>query len=375
MIVSSPTNNRALRMLFVNRDFQLLSLSEGLWLLGSQFYFIALPWLIMQTTSSVATLGAIYILAAIPRLSLAALGGALCDRVSLKTILLVATLTRTVYLALLAWCVLSGNITVWMLFAFGFSYGVMEAFFHPARRTAVPLLASQDNLQTANAFTYGIEQLMGFAGPALAGLVIAYFSQSEGDVHGIGVAFGIDALLTLGAVIAISFMGRLRVTAPSMNKQHESGFITSIKQGIIHAWSHKETRTLLFMLAAINLFIISPVLMGLPVLADSRLAGGSETLGLLSSCLAGGMLLGTLLAGSLPKPRLSQKHVVFTLIFGLCALSLILLFMTGSRPLAALATFTVGVLVSYLNVIATTWLQNCTPSHLMGRMMGLLAIK
>jgi MFS transporter, DHA3 family, macrolide efflux protein len=217
--------------------------------------------------------------------------------------------------------------------------------------------------------------LMGFAGPALAGLVIASFSHSEHDVHGLGVAFGIDALLTLGAVVAIGFMGNLKVTTPVTKTKNESGFITSIKQGIIHAWHHKATRTLLFMLAAINLFIISPVLLGLPVLVDARLAGGSETLGFLSSCFAGGMLLGTALAGSLPRPKPRHKHFIFAVVFGMCVLSLVLLFMTGSRSLAALSVFTVGVLVSYLNVVATTWLQNCTPPQLMGRMMGLLAIK
>jgi MFS family permease len=371
---SEATKARALQTLFVSRDFQLLSLSEGLWLLGSQFYFIALPWLIMQRTASVTTLGAIYTLAAVPRLGLAALGGALCDRVSLKTLMLLATITRTLYLALLAWCVLSGNLTLWMLFAFGFSYGVMEAFFHPARRTAVPLLAP-DNLQRANAFTYGIEQVMGLAGPALAGVVIASFSRSEKDVHGIGIAFVIDALLTLGAVVAVSFMGRLKITTSPVNAERTPGFITSIRQGIVHAWLHRETKTLLFMLAVLNLFIISPVLLGLPALVDSSLAGGSKTLGLLSSCFAGGMLLGTVLAGGLPKPRLEHKNIIFAVVFGVSTLSVVLLFTTGSRPLAALATFTVGVLVSYFNVMATTWLQHCTPPQLMGRMMGFLAMK
>jgi MFS family permease len=370
---SSPRKNRMLRPLLINRDFQLLSLSEGLWLLGSQFYFIALPWLVMQFTSSVATLGAVYALAALPRLSLTALGGALCDRISLKTLMLLATITRTLYLTLLAWYVLSRNISIGLLFAFAFSYGVMEAFFHPARRTAVPRLAS-NNLQVANAFTYGLEQLMGFAGPALAGWAVAYFSFSKSEIHGIGVAFGVDALLTLGAVIAISFMTNIKPTT-AQKIRHEDNFIGSIKQGIVHAWLHKDTRITLLMLATLNLFVVSPVLLGLPVLADARLTGGSATLGLLSSCFAGGALFGTVLAGALPKPELERKMTIVMLVFGLCLLNIGLLFTTDSRPLAALSVFTVGLLVSYLNVITTIWLQHCTPPHLMGRMMGLLATK
>jgi predicted MFS family arabinose efflux permease len=91
--------------------------------------------------------------------------------------------------------------------------------------------------------------------------------------------------------------------------------------------------------------------------------------------LAGGALLGTVLSGNLPKPKLEHKTLIFSAVFGVCTLSLLLLFMTGSRPLAALSTFTIGAWVSYLNVIAATWIQQATPPHLMGRMMGLLALK
>jgi MFS family permease len=371
-VVSSPPKNQTLQALFVRRDFQLLALSGGLWLLGSQFYFIALPWLVMQFTSSVATLGAVYALAAIPRLSLTALGGALCDRISLKTLMLTATITRTLYLALLAWCVLSGTISIWLLFVFAFSYGVMEAFFHPARRTAIPLLASR-HLQAANAFTYGIEQFMGFTGPALAGWTVAYFGL-QNEARGIGVAFGIDALLTLGAVIAIGFMTNLKQNT-TQKIQDEDDFLTSIKQGIIHAWRHKDTRTILLMLAAVNLFVISPVLLGLPVLVEARLTGGSATLGLLSSCFAGGALLGAVLAGALPNPPRGKKTLTFLTSLVLCLLSMGILFTTGSSPVTAASIATVGILASYLNTLSTIWLQSCTPPHLIGRMMGLLATK
>jgi hypothetical protein len=216
---------------------------------------------------------------------------------------------------------------------------------------------------------------MGFAGPALAGWVIAHFSPSESDVHGLAIAFGIDALLTLGAVITISLMTNLKATASRNDGGLEPTFMVSIKQGIVHAWLHEDTRAILLMLAAINLFIMTPVFLGLPVLAATRLTGGSETLGFLSSCFAGGALLGTMLAGALSKPERSRKGSIFIAVFGLCIASVGLLFITGSRLLAALSVFTMGTLVSYFNVVATTWLQRCTPPHLLGRMMGLLALK
>src|SRR6202000_2660714 len=47
-----------------------------------QFYFVALPWLVLQLTGSSLVLGTITMTAAIPRAALMLVGGALSDRFS-----------------------------------------------------------------------------------------------------------------------------------------------------------------------------------------------------------------------------------------------------------------------------------------------------
>jgi hypothetical protein len=41
------------------RNFRLLWIGEGISLLGDQFYIIALPWLVLQLTSSALALGTV----------------------------------------------------------------------------------------------------------------------------------------------------------------------------------------------------------------------------------------------------------------------------------------------------------------------------
>ncbi len=365
------------------RDFRLLALSETLWLLGSQFYALALPWLVMKLTGDVGVLGMLYVLVAIPRLSLTTVGGVLCDRFSLKTLMVMAAATRTIHLALLAWFVLSGHSSTWVLYVFGFAYGVMEAFFHPARRTAVPLLAGTKDLPLANVITYGIEQAMGFVGPVLAGVTIAWLGAGtlEADTRGIGLAFGLDAVLTLAAVLALCALrplapiGTISSTTPIGSEPAEPGVLASLWAGIRHAWGHRETRTLVLMLAALNLFLISPVVLGVPWLVEHRLEGGSATLGLLMSGLAGGALLGTALAGSLPRLNSRQMWPVFIAVSGLGVLALAVLAVSSSVLLGVFSTTLIGAGLGYLTVTATTWLQECTPPALMGRTMSLLSMK
>ena len=61
-------------------------------------------------------------------------------------------------------------------------------------------------------------------------------------------------------------------------------------------------RGFFLLIAAANVLIVSPMNVGIPVLADTRLAEGAAAFGILMSALGGGSLIGIVLAGVLPKP-------------------------------------------------------------------------
>jgi MFS family permease len=129
------------------------------------------------------------------------------------------------------------------------------------------------------------------------------------------------------------------------------------------------------MLGALNLFLISPVVLGVPWLVEHRLEGGSASLGVLMAGLAGGALLGTALAGSLPRLNSRQMWPVFIVVSGLGAFALAMLAVSSSVLLAVFSTTLIGAGLSYLTVTATTWLQEFTPAEWMGRTMSLLSLK
>ena len=77
---------------FEGRNFRLLWLGEGTSLLGDQFYLVGLGWLTMQLTNSSLALGAIRMAAAVPRAVLMLVGGAITDRFSPRSVMLVSNL-------------------------------------------------------------------------------------------------------------------------------------------------------------------------------------------------------------------------------------------------------------------------------------------
>ena len=78
--VSTDTSRPARVRPLANRDFRLLWMGENVSLLGDQFYFVALPWLVFQITGSSLAFGAILMVGGIPRAVFMLIGGVVTDR-------------------------------------------------------------------------------------------------------------------------------------------------------------------------------------------------------------------------------------------------------------------------------------------------------
>jgi predicted MFS family arabinose efflux permease len=342
--------------------------------MGNRFYLIALPWLVLQLTGQAVTLGIIVVLSGIPRIAFMLIGGVLSDRLSARTLMFGANLARAILLAGLAWLVLAGKIELWILCIFSPGYGLVEAFFFPARSAIAPMLVQRSDLQAANSITLGVEQFSGLAGPLLAGLVIAWFDKASGR-YGIGAALVISALATLVSIVALWRITPHTSQSASRSSKPTTSMTSSIKQLIEHVWQNPTLRTLLFTIGALNLLTVGPLAVGLPALANARLAEGAAALGLLTSALGGGALLGTASAGVLPQPAAQRIGAIAALAIGVCLAGLVMLGSATSTFIGALAALGMGVSIGYVNVITVTWIQSHTPQSLMGRVMSLTALK
>jgi MFS family permease len=126
--------------------------------------------------------------------------------------------------------------------------------------------------------------------------------------------------------------------------------------------------------AAVNLFITGPLIVGIPVLADQRLAEGARAFGFIMSAYAGGNLLGALLSGVLPRP---SGRVFSVFIVALLAAFGVVLASFGwitATWLDVALIFLLGLGKGYIGLLVFTWIQQRTPKDLIGRVMSLVML-
>ncbi len=345
------------------RDFRLLFAGESISLIGDQFHFVALAWLTLQLTGSGLALGTVLMVAAIPRAIFMLVGGALSDRFSPRTLMLVSNLLRAVVVGVVAALVLTGNAQLWQLYVLAGVFGVVDAIFHPALNTIVPMLVGERLLPPANAMVQVMAQLSGLIGPALAGVVVAAVQT--------GPAFAIDAASFAVAAGAIALLRGGRRPAEASTEDPES-LMRTIRAGLVYAWSDPPVRALLILSAALNFAFTGPVSVGLPYLADTRFAGGPVALGLMFSAFGAGAVAGALLAGSLRHvPRLGLVVLLLAMVLGIGeALVGIAPSVWVAMPIGA----GIGIGIGFLNVRVIAWLQARTPAEMRGRVMSLIML-
>jgi MFS family permease len=366
--IQSTTPN-PIRAVLGNRDFRLLWIGQATSLFGDQFHMIALPWLVLQLTGDALALGTVLALGSIPRALLMLFGGAVSDRFSPRAIMLISDAVRLVITGLMAVQVLTGTMEVWMIYVYSLILGIVSGFFMPASQAMVPSLLPGDQLQAGNSVFTGTMQLIGFIGPAIAGATVAAFGKST---TGVALAIIIDAVSFLVSTLTLWWMVAMKL--PAADATQSESVWGAIRAGISYVVHDPVLRLVFIVIAAANLLFSGPVGVGMPVLANSRLAEGAAAFGLILSGYAGGNLIGILLAGTLPHPKSDPARfltvgLLIVFAFGLASFA----WLTSTWMIFAVM-LAAGVGNGYLAITFLTTLQRNTPKAMLGRVMSMFML-
>ncbi len=362
-----------------SRNFRFLWLGEAISLIGDQFYMIALPWLVLQLTGDALAVGTVLAIAAVPRALFMLVGGALVDRFSPRSLMLTSNLVRLVLVASLAGLVLSGSIELWMLYLMALFFGLADAFFYPAQSAIVSQLVVDRDLPSANALIQGTAQLSLFIGPVLAGGLIALFSGGQPvngsetivDLRGIGLAFAIDAVTFLVSAATL-WLIKVEKKNPAGAEESAEPVLTAIKEILTYVWRDETLRYFFIIVAAVATVVNSLLIVGVPVLADSRFQQGAAAFGLIMSAYGFGSLLGIILAGALPRPPQGHFGTILLIVTSMAGLGLMLMGLATTAVAAALTSLFMGATLGYVVIQFITWIQLRTPEQMIGRMMSIL---
>lgn len=381
----SPQHPRA--ALLQDSNFRWMVSGTALTLLGDQFTLIALPWLVLQMTGDTLVLGTVLALMSVPRALFILIGGALVDRHSPKQVLMRTKYANLALLGLLSGLVLTGALTLWMVYALSLAIGLATAFSIPAGTAMLPHVVPRTQLQAANGISMGLRQLTMFLGPLLAGLLIALFgdgSRADGagtmvNATGIGIAFGLDAL-SFGVSAWTLSKVRLLATAPatSTNPNRPAGqgtappaVLASVAQGLAHFWRDRELRTCFLYWSAVAVLIMGPLHIAMPVLASSLPHLGAAAFGALVGAHGAGTLAGMVASGMLPRLRwgsLGMTLLAFDATIGLLFMPMGVI---GALWQGVALMLAIGLLGGFMQVRIFTWIQQRVPPALIGRAMAL----
>lgn len=368
--IALPSSNPMMKVLGI-RDFLLLWVGQGTSMLGDQFHSIAGAWLVMKMTGDPMAIGMVMALGGVTRAIFTVIGGAVTDRISPRKLMLISDFVRLFLAAILAIQVFTGTLQVWMIYIYGAVNGIMGGLFGPASMSIVPLIVPEEDLQTGNSLTQGSSSLIGFVGPALAGGLIAAFTDEKA---GMGMAIAIDAITFVISVITLWKMRSGEVVRTSLEKPQPVNLVKSIKDGFGYMLKDPVLRMMFILITVANLCFTGPLLVGIPYLADTRFSGGAAAYGIIISGYAGGNLLGIILSGVLPKLTKRIVRGMMVALFATFGLGIISMSWISITWMATLDLFILGVLEGYLFLLMITSLQRTTPKDLLGRLMSMILL-
>jgi MFS family permease len=256
--------------------------------LGGQLTIVAIMLHMYDLTESTFAVAMIAVAGLVPMIVAGLYGGMLADAFDRRRVALIAatiTLGSTVVLAALAWAQLE---TVWWLYALSVVNAAANTVVMAARQAIVPRLIPRELLPAAsalNGITFGI---MVMAGPALAGILVAF--------AGYAWTYSIDVVLMTSLFLGLWTLPSIRPEGVLVRPGLES-----LRDGWRFLRRASNIR-LQFILDIIAMTFGQPLAL-LPAVGAVLLGGGPITTGVLTAAVAVGAFFSSVFSGPAGRVR------------------------------------------------------------------------
>jgi MFS family permease len=343
---------RALR----HRNFRLFVSGQSISLIGTWMTRLATSWLVYRLTGSALLLGVVGFSGQIMTFLLAPFAGVWVERLDRRKLLVWTQVLAGMQSLALAGLTLGGVITIREIIALSVLQGLINAFDMPGRQAfLIQMVEDKQDLGNAIALNSSIVNLARLIGPALAGLVIAWFGE--------GYCFLIDGV-SYAAVVASLLMMQVK---PVEARRTAVSMLEQMKEGWAYVSTFKPIRTILLLFAVISLMGM-PFMVLLPIFAGRVLHGGPNTLGWLTGASGIGALASAVSLAMRKSVRgLTRMIQVAAAMFGV---GLILFGLSHVLWLSLLLMLVVGFGMMQGLAASNTVIQTLVPEDKRGRVMS-----
>ncbi|MDP4553563.1 MFS transporter [Alkalihalobacillus macyae] len=348
--------------IFKNRNFLFLWAAALLSSFGISFFLFSESWYIVNVLNLEASLGFIYIASSVPRIIFMVISGTVADRVSKTKIMFVSDFSRSILLGGLVLWFVFGDITLWTFVGVAFVFGILDAFFWAAESAVIPSIIHKDNLTRGNSIIQMTNQASFILAPMLAGLIIAFGNYE--------IVFATTAVMLLVASVLI-YLIRVPLSSSS-DSITEKSFWSSFKEGVQYVRNSRPLMLIVLTTIFLNLFLVGPMTMGLPLFVKSVLGGNAVDFSLLEASLAGGMLIGAIVIGVFNVSR-NRGHIALLALI-VAGLAFIGFSFAETLLLSMVMLVIFGACLSCCNIPFISAVQGMIEESMLGRVMGLISL-
>ncbi|GHF59240.1 MFS transporter [Kitasatospora xanthocidica] len=210
-----------------SRDFRYLWSSGCVTSFGSFLTLVAVPMQIKELTGSSLAVGLIGAVELVPLIVFGLWGGALADALDRRKLVLRAEAALAVLAGLLLLNALLPHPLLWPIYLVAALVAAADGLQRPALDSLTPRIVPHQHLTAAFALKSLYHNAASVAGPALAGVVVAF--------AGVQIAYALD-LLTFGASLLL--LVRIKAVPPATGAERPS--VRAVLTGVRYAWSRKD---------------------------------------------------------------------------------------------------------------------------------------
>ena len=261
------------------RDFRLVFSSTTISAIGDGVAAIALVFAVLHIAhDSPTAVGIVLACRQVAAAAIALAAGVLADRLPRHIVLVAVASVQAVVQASVGSLLLTGHATVPLLAGLSVVYGLADGFVIPAQNGLIPAVISAVRLQQANALLGLSRSILGFAAPALGGILVAAGSP--------GGAILIDAA---SFAVAAALLWRVHVE-PRADVVEPEPFLRELREG----WAEFRRQRWIFntiVFFSIGNFagqawgVLAPLVM-------KEHYGGASTYGIVLGTFGAGLVLG-----------------------------------------------------------------------------------
>ena len=286
-------------------------------------------------------------------------GGSLADRWNRRRMIQYAQLVVSLVAAGVGVSIVTGHISIWILFGAALTQGVCWSFMMPARQAIIPQLVGERELTNAIALNASGMALMTLAGPGIGGLAYGWLGPQATYF-----------LMSVLMFVAFLMMTRVKVERPDAaapGRRRENVF-DSIVDGLRYSARNKTILILLLLTLATTMTSQSFRAL-MPAQVELIFDGGPRQVGLLMSTIGVGALIGSLFIAGLTDNV--KRGVVLLLAGALSAVAILASTFVTVFLIGVVAMLALGLGDSGRRALNSALILEQTDAEHRGRVMGI----